>query len=224
MATAERVSLSVASAPLPAELDADSAFMDACRALRANLGTGDLRSAPAPLLLAATRGHAAMALLTAGLGLTLAEEGRATLLVDADLRAPSLHEVFGLASSPGLAEALTVECEASTTLVARHGLALLAAGTATCNPAELLRRPTAGRLMQELAMRFDAVVYHTPGLLAYPDALLLAAHVRVAVLIVQSGVDTVDELRRIKEPLERAGVSIAGFALLAQRSERRNHA
>ncbi|HEX2186903.1 MAG TPA: hypothetical protein VHN78_15515, partial [Chloroflexota bacterium] len=96
-------------------------------------------------------------------------------------------------------------------------LSILPAGAARRHAAEVLRLPVLGTVVQQLAHRFDVVVYHTSGRPDYPDALLLAAHVRSAVLLIRAGVDSAEHIRRVKEPLERAGVTLLGFALVGQR-------
>jgi Mrp family chromosome partitioning ATPase len=208
----ERASSGMASV-LPAGL------LEAARLLRANLKPGDVNTAPPPLMVLGTTSDPGCARVAAGLAAVLAEEGKQTLLVDADIRNPSLHEIFGMLVSPGLAEALDADVSVVLPTPVDRAMSFLPAGRSVRSAGELLRLPRAADIAAGLAARFGAVVYAGSGDPSYPDAMFLAARVvRAAVLVIRLGRDSAEDVRRVKAPLEEAGVAILGFALLDNRN------
>jgi Mrp family chromosome partitioning ATPase len=201
---------------MPPDLDSDSLLMEACRALRANLSAGHDQPLPAALMLLGTAAHTSSALVAAGLAATLAEEGRATLLVDADMRQPVLHQIFGIDQAPGLADALEDDHHPPQPWQADSRLWVLPAGQPHRNPAEVLRLPSARRCTSALTGRYETVIYHMVEHPTCSDSLLLARHIDAAVLAIRAGVDTAEGARRIKEALERVGSDVLGFAMMEE--------
>jgi protein-tyrosine kinase len=206
-------------AQIPPALDPASPLMEACRVLRANLAAGRA-GALKPLVVIAPSPDASCALIAAGLALALAEEGNSTLLVDADLRTPVLHKLFAIEPGPGFADLLLANdlSELRPVRVTGH-LSTLPAGTAGRSPAVLFRLPAIGRITGALAQQFDVVIYHISGQWTMPDALVFAPSIGSAIFTIRAGRDSADQIRRMKEPLERAGVEILGFAMIGEVGE-----
>jgi Mrp family chromosome partitioning ATPase len=155
------------------------------------------------------------ALAAAGLALVLAEEGCRTLLVDANLRAPQLHHVFTVDGALGFAHMLAIStAEYPLVTPICDSFWVLPAGKTSRDTASLFRRPALGAIVQALAQRFDTVIYTIGAGANCSDALLLGQHVGSAVLMIRTGVDTTEDIMRIKEPIERAGVEILGFTMV----------
>ena len=206
-------------AQIPPALDPASQLMEACRVLSANLATGQA-GALGSLVVIAPAPEPECALIAAGLALALAEEGNRTLLVDADLRAPLLHRLFALDPAPGFADLLLANDLSDMRPVQVTGhLYALAAGAAGRSPAVLFRLPALGRVTHALAQRFDTVVYHMSGQWTMPDALVFAPRVGAAMFTIRAGIDSAGQIKRMKEPLERAGVRILGFAMMGEPQE-----
>ena len=206
-------------AQIPPALEPTSPLMEACRVLRANLAAGH-SGALSPLVVIAPAPEASCALIATGLALALAEEGNRTLLIDADLRAPVLHKLFALDPAPGFADLLLANDLADLRPVQVTGhLYTLPAGMSGRSPAVLFRLPAIGRVTRALAQQFDVVIYHISGQWRMPDALVLAPNVGAAIFTIRAGRDSADQIRRMKEPLERAGVQILGFAMIGESQE-----
>lgn len=201
-------------ARIPRELKPDTPLMDACRTLRVSLTPGQIATPIPSLLLTGTAVDRRCVLTAVGLALVMAEEGRTTLVVDADLRHPILHKLLDISLSPGFATALSDSNTPVVPIMVSQNCWALPAGVAQHNATALLRRPTVGDVVQTLGERFDVVIFSLPGGLVHPDMLLLAPHIGTAVLTVRSGIDSADDARSLKQSLERAGVQIAGFAFL----------
>ena len=127
-------------------------------------------------------------LTTVNLALTLSESyARRVLLIDADLRWPSLHKAFGLANDAGLSEALRdATSEPSVTFVSER-LAVMTAGHPGVTPLAGLTSPRMSELLDACAAQFDWVLLDTPPVGLLPDAQLLARLTRAAVFVIAAG-------------------------------------
>jgi Mrp family chromosome partitioning ATPase len=226
----------LATRALSPEFAPGSRLMDACRTLRTNLAHATPGGTMASLLLAGAAPGPATALTAAGLALALAEEGQPVLLVDADMRAPLAHTLFGIDQSPGFAGLLhdiaglrqpdpavvAAQIEriwadggdAALAPLVRDSLRVLPAGMSPPDPAALLHLPELPRFVQALAGHFAAVVYAIGGGWETPDALLLAQHVGAAVLVVPGGAVSAEDARNTRAALERVGAQVLGFAFV----------
>lgn len=157
--------------------------------------------------------------VVANLGASLAQAGRSTVLVDADLRVPVLHRFFGLENQEGLADILRdtpTEPRLHWSDVVQPtgipGLMLLPAGDAVDDAPTLLGSPAASRLFAELAERFEHVVVDSPAVLAVTDALVITRNVEAVLLVAGSHVQR-DALRRARQELSRVGATVVGIAV-----------
>jgi capsular exopolysaccharide synthesis family protein len=128
-------------------------------------------------------------LTSTNLALTLSESyRRRVLLIDADLRRPSVHEVFQVKNIAGLTECLKAETDNRLPLIrASSYLSLLLAGRPDSDPMSGLTSERMHRLIEEAAATFDWVIIDTPPVVLLPDANLLAAMVDAAILVVGAG-------------------------------------
>jgi protein-tyrosine kinase len=128
-------------------------------------------------------------LTSTNLALTLSESyRRRVLLIDADLRRPSLHEMFQVKNVAGLTECLKAETDNRLPLIrASSYLSLLLAGRPDSDPMSGLTSERMHRLIEEAAATFDWVIIDTPPVVLLPDANLLAAMVDAAILVIGAG-------------------------------------
>ncbi len=145
----------------------------------------------------------------ANLALTAAQDGRATVLVEADLRHPSLATLLGFAPRAGLAEVLLGTAELDKA-VARFGpIAVLCAGDVR-DAAALLRSQRATEALERLRVAYELVVMDAPPALAFADGDKLAAGADAAILVVRSGATPRQVVRLAVESL---GDRAAGIVL-----------
>src|SRR6267378_5290352 len=128
-------------------------------------------------------------LTSTNLALTLSESyRRRVLLIDADLRRPSVHEVFQVKNVTGLTDSLKAENDRRLPLIqASAYLSLLLAGRPDSDPMSGLTSGRRRRLIGEAAATFDWVIIDTPPVVLLPDANLLAAMVDAAILVIGAG-------------------------------------
>jgi capsular exopolysaccharide synthesis family protein len=130
-------------------------------------------------------------LTAANLALTMAEEfQQRVLLLDCDLRRPSVHQLFGLAEAPGLGDVLmnAAELEHALVLLPEHHLTVLPAGLPPSNPAELIGSAAMRRVLDTLRTRFDRILIDVPPVAPLADLHILAPMVDALLMIVRAGV------------------------------------
>jgi chain length determinant protein tyrosine kinase EpsG len=151
----------------------------------------------------------------ANLAVVLAQLGGRTLLVDADMRGPRLHEVFNIPNRVGLANILTgrSDAQAIQQITAAPSLYLLPLGTTPPNPAELVERPAFGMLMRELAAKFDQVVVDTPAAVYGPDAAVIAARCGSALVVARLNRSRVGHLQELLASFSGSSARLAGVVV-----------
>ena len=133
---------------------------------------------------------------------SLARLGKHTILVDADMRRPSVHHVSGVKNGRGLADLLVSRDPAASAIVASGlpNLDLITAGPLPADPTELLASPRIAQLLESLAASYDVVIVDSPPVLGLADAPMLAALADGTVLVIEA-----DRARRgnLKSALRR---------------------
>jgi tyrosine-protein kinase Etk/Wzc len=152
---------------------------------------------------------------TVNLAITFAQAGYRTLIVDADLRRPSVHNVFGFGREPGLVNVLIGELphEHACRPTGIRNLDVLTCGPIPPNPSELLGSERTRNLLQHLRQQYDLTLVDTPPVISVTDALVLAPVAQVYVLVARANETRIEALLKAQELLERVGAHIAGVVL-----------
>jgi capsular exopolysaccharide synthesis family protein len=192
-----------------------SAAAEGFRTLRTNL---QFLSADKPLkVLVISSSAAAEGKTTVALNLasSLTQMGQRVLLVDADLRRPSLHRSFNLAAAPGLSNFLVGKADLSAVLKKTpiEGLQVLPSGPIPPMPAELLGSHRMVELLNQLRQQFDTVLLDTPPVIAVTDATLLATMADGLLLVVTCGRTTREQAKVALLTLEKAGITPLGVVM-----------
>ena len=214
------------------DYDVGTAYSEAFHTLFANIrfnweSDANTSSQVHTLLLTTPSDYAEQAAAAANLAIVAAQSGTATILVDADLRRPSLQQRFGLDRSAGLSDLLMKE-EPTPQKVASYlqstfipCLRVLSAGTSSAQGATLLLSSKLERclcsirqVLVESESKPGMVIYHSAPALAGADASLLGALVEQTLLTVIVGRTTREQAKQAQEQLQRAHTKLAGFILL----------
>jgi receptor protein-tyrosine kinase len=153
--------------------------------------------------------------IAANLAVVLAQLGGRTLLIDADLRNASQHELFGLENRIGLSAVLAGRAgpEAVQRVPELGNLSVLPSGVAPPNPQELLARPTFGVLLERLAEHVDFILIDTPPAAESADAQTVAARARAALFVVRKNHSRLWRLQVISESIARTRTAVLGAVL-----------
>jgi capsular exopolysaccharide synthesis family protein len=199
-------------------------FAELFQQLRTNLMSAPELAAGGTLLVTSSEPGEGKTVSAANLAVSLAGLSRRVLLIDADLRKPQLHEVFGEALEPGLADVLAGKPTTHhfrTTKV--PGLWLMPAGHTSRNPANLLGSENFGKLLVYLRTHFEWIVLDSPPVLAVTDPCLMARGVSGVLLVVDCSHTAREVASAAVDRLQAVGAPILGAALnrvvLDQRGE-----
>lgn len=151
---------------------------------------------------------------SANLAVTLAQLGGRTLVVDADLRGPRLHELFRLDSKAGLSGILAGRAESQVIkqVPGVPSLYVLPAGVTPPNPLELVERPAFGILIRELTTKFDHVIVDTPAAVYGSDASVTAARCGAALVVARKNASRMGALQDLVGSLADASI-LAGVIM-----------
>lgn len=148
----------------------------------------------------------------ANLAVVLAQLGGRTLLVDADMRHPRQHEVFGVDNKAGLSGILSGRAEANVIrqVSGVPSLFVLPVGITPPNPLELVERPAFGLLIHELLSKFDHVVVDTPAACYGSDSAVIAARCGAALVVARKNQARVASLQDLVANLAETPTQVAG--------------
>lgn len=151
----------------------------------------------------------------ANIAVAMSQLGGRTLLIDADMRSPRLHEVFGVENKGGLSGVLSRRAGGNV-LRKVNGLPslfVLPCGITPPNPLELLQSQTFGLLMKDLSAKFDYVIVDTPSASTGIDARVIAASCGAAIAIARKDKTRADSLRYLLGPLNRGATKMVGVVM-----------
>ncbi len=195
---------------IPLVAAAHSSRAEAYRRLRTNLMFSSVDSRMQVVVVTSSLSGEGKSTTAGNLAMVLAEAGRPVLLLEADLRRPSLGECLGVESSVGLTNVLVGQVDLDDVIQewGADGLHVLPSGTIPPNPSELLGSDRMRTLMTTLRGRFDVIVVDTPPLLPVTDAAIVATQADGVVLVARHGrtrrddvAAAVDLLRAVEAPL-----------------------
>jgi succinoglycan biosynthesis transport protein ExoP len=195
-----------------------SQMSESYRALRTSLLLTSLGAPPKTILITSALPQEGKSTTSINTATVLAQKGTRVLLIDADLRRPSLHKTLGMGPRTGLSNVLTGGTtlqQATVRSALLPNLYILPAGTPPPNPAELLASSQMLDLLAELRDQYDHIIVDTPPTLSVTDAVVLATRADAVVLVIRSGQTTKPALRRSRDILAQVNARVAGVLLNA---------
>ncbi|HLM67401.1 MAG TPA: polysaccharide biosynthesis tyrosine autokinase, partial [Longimicrobium sp.] len=201
--------------PVLAVSDGRSTAAEAYRTLRTNLIFSQTGRALKSIIITSASPGEGKSTTSSNLAAAFAQQGMRVLLVDADLRRPTLHSIFGAPREPGLTQVLVgqkVLAEAVQETGVK-GLSLLTAGVLPPNPAELLGSLPMRELLGSVVDGFDMVILDTPPVMAASDSSVLASMVDGVVLVVRAGRTERASAQQAVRQLTSVGARVLGAAL-----------
>jgi polysaccharide biosynthesis transport protein len=195
-----------------------SQMAESYRALRTSLLLSNLGAPPKVIMVTSARPQEGKTTTSINTAIVLAQKGVRVLLIDADLRRPSVHKTLGMGPRSGLSNVLTGSAtlqQAITISPVLPNLYILPAGTPPPNPAELLASSNMRDLLAELREQYDHIVMDTPPTLSVTDAVVLSPRADATILVIRSGQTTKQALRRARDILMQVNAHVAGVLLNA---------
>ena len=197
--------------------DPRSAAAEAFRSLRTNLMFSSVDNPIQTLLVTSPARENQKSSALANLAVTYAQSGNRTILVDADLRQPRQHQIWGIDNARGLTSMMVDDSALddpplSTTQV--DNLQVLSTGKLPPNPADMFSGKRMEEIVATLSDRADYVLFDSPPVLAATDAALLGIKLDGALLVVRAGDTRRDHTAQARQALERVHVRIIGAVLV----------
>jgi len=195
-----------------------SQMAESYRALRTSLLLSNIGAPPKVILVTSALPQEGKTTTSINTAVVLAQKGVRVLLVDADLRRPSIHKTLGMGPRSGLSNVLTGSTtleQAITRTSILPNLFILPAGTPPPNPAELLASSAMREILGQLCEQYDHVVVDTPPTLSVTDAVVMSPRADAVVLVIRSGQTTKQALRRARDILAQVNAKVVGVLLNA---------
>jgi succinoglycan biosynthesis transport protein ExoP len=195
-----------------------SQMAESYRALRTSLLLSNLGAPPKVIMITSALPQEGKTTTSINCAVVLAQKGIRVLLIDADLRRPSIHKTLGMGPRSGLSNVLTGSATLQQTITRSPvlpNLFILPAGTPPPNPAELLASANMRDVLEELRSQYDHIVVDTPPTLSVTDAVVLSPRADAIVLVIRSGQTTKHALRRSRDVLLQVNAKVSGVLLNA---------
>lgn len=194
------------------EVEPMSPFSEACRALRTAVFFGLPGDRAKRLLITSAVPGEGKSVTAANLAISMGQAGSRTLLVDADLRNASQHEIFSIGNNNGLTSVLAGKLELGDVIQASSvpGLDILTAGPSTPNPSELLNSQRFEDVLNELAGQYDQIVFDSPPVKLVTDPCVLAVLCDATVLVFRAARSMRRESEETVLSLQSLGVHVLG--------------
>jgi capsular exopolysaccharide synthesis family protein len=192
-----------------------SAGLEAFRQLRTNLEFIDVGSPVQILVVTSSVAEEGKTTTAINLAAALVAANRRVLIVEADLRRPTLDDHFKVRGAVGLTDVIVGRAQLDVAMqpVGVNGLMLLPSGKLPPNPSELLGSDAMVQLLERLRDRFDVVIVNTPPLLPVTDAAVLSAHADGVLVVVRAGRTTREQLLLAMRALDAVGARVLGTVL-----------
>lgn len=198
---------------LPVTLQSpDSHAAEAYRTLRTTLLSSE-EPAPRVICFVSGSGREGKSTSAVNTAVVLAQQGSRVLLVDADMRCPTIHSQLQLPLRSGLSECLGQGCAPSPVRILDTTLFVLTAGERPAYIAELLSSARMKHLLMRWRYEYDFVIIDTPPVLAFTDAVIMAGLADATILVVRSMTTNRQALWHVRQRLERAHAQIYGVLL-----------
>ncbi|MGF3195687.1 CpsD/CapB family tyrosine-protein kinase [Facklamia sp. P13055] len=186
------------------------------RAIRTNIEFAQVDRKLKSLLISSCIPAEGKSTVSANLAVVMAQTEKKVLIVDADMRKPTLHRTFRIDNKEGLST-LIANPEVKFNQVVQHnpetGLYLLPCGPIPPNPSELLGSARMTSIMHELNQYFDLIIYDTPPITAVADPQILATRVDGILMVLRYGYVRREEVRQAKEILDNVNANILGYVM-----------
>lgn len=147
------------------------------------------------------------------LALTMAQINKKVAIIDADIRRPSLHHMFGVSNDIGLTNILIGRMPVESVVQKTCGISLITSGPLPPNPSELLSSQQMEEMLKKLGQENDIVLLDSPPVNSVSDASILAGKADGTILVIDSEKTRIDDAREAKEQLTKVRANIIGVVL-----------
>ena len=194
---------------LPKSITAES-----YRSLRTNIQYSSIDKQVKTLVVTSSNAGEGKSTVAGNLAYTFFQNGKRVLIIDCDLRKPSLHRKFNVSNEEGLTDVLVGTSKLNNGMKkVDDNLYLLTTGTLPPNPAEIIGSNTMENFLEQCKINFDYIILDTPPILPVTDSKLLAIKADATVVVVRSEVSKSKHVSQAFKELEKVNANIIGTIL-----------
>lgn len=197
------------------ELNPKSPISEGYRMLRTNIEFSTINQKLQIIMVTSSKPSEGKSTTCANMAVAFAQANKKVLLIDADLRKPSQHHIFGKSNRTGLTTALfnQLKLEDIIQFTGTENLSIIQAGPTPPNPSELLSSDQMAGLLKTARERYDVIIIDTPPIMSVTDAQIVATQSDGVVLVVDSGKVKKDVALKAKALLEHVKARLIGVVL-----------
>lgn len=193
--------------------DPSSLISEQFKTLRTNIQFAMVDKKMKSLVITSAVPNVGKTTISSNLAVTFALQGLKVLLVDTDLRRPTVHKIFSMPNLTGLTNLLTApEASIHDYIAQSHaeGLFILSSGPVPPNPAELLGSKRMRQIQEELENAFDLVIFDTPPLLGFTDGQVMAANTDGTIFVAHHSVSKKENMLKVNEIFKMVNANVLG--------------
>ncbi|AGK95903.1 CpsD/CapB family tyrosine-protein kinase [Clostridium pasteurianum] len=191
-----------------------SPISEAYRTLRTNIQFSSFDNNLDTILVTSSGPSEGKSVTASNLAVAMSEIGKKVLIIDCDLRKPSIHKKFNVSNNKGLSNLLIGQSEFDEVVQKyTENLYVLTSGTVPPNPSEMLESNKMKSFLEEAESKFDFVLIDTPPVIAVADAQILSTMVKGVLLVIASGEAEIAGVKKAKELLDQVKANIIGVVL-----------
>jgi capsular exopolysaccharide synthesis family protein len=196
-------------------LDTNSSAAEAYRVLRTSVLLSSVDRPPKTILVTSGQPGEGKTTTVINTAISLAQLGASVLIIDCDLRKPSVHKALGVDQTTGLSTYLSgkIDVDEAIRKLPITNLSLLPCGAIPPNPSEMISSAKMKQMLQTLGETYDHILIDSPPLLKVTDPVILSTLVDGVILVVHGGKSTREVVRRTRQELSVAGARIFGVVL-----------
>jgi capsular exopolysaccharide synthesis family protein len=191
-----------------------SPIAEAYRTLRTNIQFSSFDNKLDTILVTSSGPSEGKSVTASNLAFAMSEIGKKVLLIDCDLRKPSIHKKFNISNNKGLSNLLIGQFKFDE-IVQKYteNMYILTSGTVPPNPSEMIQSNKMKLFLEEAKSKFDFVIIDTPPVIAVADAQILSTMVKGVLLVIASGQAEIAGVKKAKELLDQVKANIIGTVL-----------
>ncbi|MBE6048422.1 MAG: CpsD/CapB family tyrosine-protein kinase [Clostridium sp.] len=191
-----------------------SVVSESYKTLRTNIQYSSFDKEIKTIVVTSSRAGEGKSMTSCNLALSFAQENKKVLLIDCDLRKPSIHKKFRISNLKGLSNTLVGKIEIENAEYRYNNyLTILTSGPIPPNPSEMLGSNQLKNLVEKLKERYDVIILDSAPLQAVTDAQLLSANADGTILVVEAEKTKKDDIVSAKELLNKVDANILGLVL-----------
>lgn len=192
-----------------------SPVMEQYRLIRNNIHFSSVDKVVQSIVVTSAEAGDGKSTTAANLAIVLSQNGKKVLLVDVDLRKPTVHYAFSISNMDGITSVLTKDSSLGMAITNTNipNLDILTSGPIPPNPSELLDSQAMDGVMKELKENYEYVIYDSPPILAVTDSQTIASKCDGVVMVIASGKTHKDRALKAKKLLEKSGSQMLGVVI-----------